>query len=145
MSASTMRCWRRARRTWWSSAPGASAARRGGDIPAAVARLQAQRPCERIWLETSGLADPAPILQTLIAANGLEAGGLAATVDAVNGAETLARYPEAVKQAVLADLLIVTKRDPRPGRRSGGPAAQAQSGARRSSRRASARSTPDAC
>ena len=36
-----------------------------GDIPAAAARLQAQRPCDRIWLETSGLADPAPILQTL--------------------------------------------------------------------------------
>lgn len=85
-----------------------------GDITAAAARLQAQRPSARIWLETSGLADPAPILQTLIAAHGLEAGGLAATVDAVNGAETLARYPEAVKQAALADLLIVTKRDLAP-------------------------------
>ena len=85
-----------------------------GDIPEAAARLQAQRPCARIWLETSGLADPAPILQTLIAAYGLEAGGLAATVDAVNGAETLERYPEAVKQAALADLLIVTKRDLAP-------------------------------
>ncbi len=82
-----------------------------GDIAAAAARLQAQRPCARIWLETSGLADPAPILQTLIAAPGLAAGGLAATVDAVNGAGTLERYPEAVKQVALADLLIVTKRD----------------------------------
>ncbi len=85
-----------------------------GDIMAAAARLQARRPTGRIWLETSGLADPAPILQTLIASPGLDAGGLATVVDAVNGLEALERYPEAAKQAALADLLIVTKTDLAP-------------------------------
>src|SRR5208282_3233056 len=59
--------------------------------------------------------DPAPILHTLmtepIVAARYMLDGVVATVDAVNGAGTLDRQPEAVKQAAVADRLIVTKSD----------------------------------
>ncbi len=70
---------------------------------------------ERVVIETSGLADPAPILHALMTGEALAArlalAGVVATVDAVNGAATLDRQPESVKQAAMADRLVLTKTD----------------------------------
>jgi G3E family GTPase len=69
----------------------------------------------RVAIETTGLADPAPILHTLmtdpIVAARYMLDGVVTTVDAVNGAGTLDRQPEAVKQAAVADRLLLTKSD----------------------------------
>ncbi|MGH7112988.1 MAG: CobW family GTP-binding protein [Stellaceae bacterium] len=69
----------------------------------------------RVVIETTGLADPAPILHTLISDPLVAAryllDGVVATVDAVNGAGTLDRQPEAVKQAAVAARLRLTKTD----------------------------------
>jgi G3E family GTPase len=69
----------------------------------------------RAVIETTGLADPAPVLHALISdpivAERYMIDGVVTTVDAVNGAGTLDRQPEAVKQAAVADRLIVTKAD----------------------------------
>jgi G3E family GTPase len=70
---------------------------------------------DRVVIETTGLADPAPILQTLMTDATLTThyrlDGVVATVDAVAGSATLDRYVEAVKQAAMADRLILTKTD----------------------------------
>jgi G3E family GTPase len=70
---------------------------------------------KRVVIETTGLADPAPVLHALlsdpIVAERYMIDGVVTTVDAVNGAGTLDRQPEAVKQAAVADRLIVTKAD----------------------------------
>jgi G3E family GTPase len=75
-------------------------------------------PFRRIVLETSGLADPGPTLYTLSADAFLEASlrldRVVTTVDAVIGARTLDRYPEAVAQAAVADFLLITKTDLSP-------------------------------
>jgi G3E family GTPase len=72
-------------------------------------------PFTRVVIETSGLADPAPILQTLMTdatiAERLVLNGVVTTVDAVNGAATLARETISVKQVAVADRLVVTKSD----------------------------------
>src|SRR5215831_16292198 len=69
----------------------------------------------RVAIETTGLADPAPILHTLmtdpIVAARYMLDGVVTTVDAVNGSATLDRQPEAVKQAAVADRLLLTKTD----------------------------------
>ena len=92
-----------------------------GDLANTLAELLAGRdagtvpPFERICIETSGLADPAPILQLLMTDKGLcsrlALSGVVTTVDAVNGLATLDREPEAAKQAAVADRLLVTKGD----------------------------------
>jgi G3E family GTPase len=70
---------------------------------------------ERVIVETTGVADPTPILHTLLSEPvvrhhyALEA--VVATVDALNGEATLRRQPESVKQAAVADTLLVTKAD----------------------------------
>ena len=70
---------------------------------------------DRIVIETSGLADPAPILQTLMTDPGIAGrlvlGGVVTTVDAVNGAETLAREGISQKQVAVADRIVLTKLD----------------------------------
>ena len=70
---------------------------------------------DRIVIETSGLADPAPILQTLMTDPGVAArlalGSVVTTVDAVNGAGTLAREDISRKQIAVADRLVLTKLD----------------------------------
>jgi G3E family GTPase len=70
---------------------------------------------ERVLIETSGLADPAPILQSLMLdatlAGRLSLQGVVTTVDAVNGVATLQRQPESVKQVAVADSLLLTKTD----------------------------------
>ncbi len=72
-------------------------------------------PFNRIVIETSGLADPAPILQTLMTdtdtAGRLVLGGVVTTVDAVNGAGTLEREGVSQKQVAVADRIVVTKMD----------------------------------
>src|ERR1044071_7251437 len=69
----------------------------------------------RAVIETTGLADPAPVLHALISdpivAERYMIDGVVTTVDAVNGAGTLDRQVEAVKQAAVADRLILTKTD----------------------------------
>src|SRR5438477_3440321 len=69
----------------------------------------------RVAIETTGLADPAPILHTLmtdpIVAARYMLDGVVTTVDAVNGAGTLDKQPEAVKQTAVADRLLLTKSD----------------------------------
>lgn len=69
----------------------------------------------RVVIETTGLADPAPVLHALfsdpIVAERYMIDGVVTTVDAVNGGATLDRQPEALKQAAVADRLIVTKAD----------------------------------
>src|SRR4029079_1769413 len=69
----------------------------------------------RVVIETSGLADPGPILQTFATDRALgdtfHVDVLAAVADAAAGLETLEWSAEARKQAILADRLIVTKSD----------------------------------
>ena len=70
---------------------------------------------DRVVIETTGLADPAPILHTLMTdpavARRYRLDGVIATVDAVNGSDTLDRQTESVKQAAVADRLLLTKTD----------------------------------
>src|SRR5262252_1137347 len=73
------------------------------------------RQFRRIVIETTGLADPAPILFTLgtdpMLDHRLRLAAVVTLVDAVQGAETLDRFSEAARQAALADLLVITKTD----------------------------------
>jgi G3E family GTPase len=72
-------------------------------------------PFDRVVIETSGLADPAPILHAVMSddvlAERLMLAGVVTTVDAVHGADTLQRQPESVKQVAVADRLVLTKTD----------------------------------
>jgi G3E family GTPase len=72
-------------------------------------------PLERIVIETSGLADPAPILFTVLTDTVLQhhfsVDNVIVTVDAVNGQLHLDRQPESVKQVAAADKIIITKTD----------------------------------
>jgi G3E family GTPase len=70
---------------------------------------------DRIVIETSGLADPAPILHALMTdaavAGRLVLGGVVTTVDAVTGVVTLEREAISRKQVAVADRIILTKLD----------------------------------
>ncbi|OLN23567.1 cobalamin biosynthesis protein CobW [Domibacillus antri] len=72
-------------------------------------------PLDRIIIETSGLADPAPILFTVLTDTVLqhhfEIDQVIVTIDAVNGQLHLDRQPESMKQAAVADKMIITKTD----------------------------------
>lgn len=72
-------------------------------------------PFDRIVIETSGLADPAPILQTLMTdaalAERLVLGSVATAVDAVTGAGTLAHEDVSQRQIAVADRIVLTKLD----------------------------------
>ncbi len=76
-----------------------------GDVP----------PFRRVLVETTGLADPAPILNTLLAEpvlrHHVEPGAVIATADAVHGLGQLDRHGESVHQAAAADRIVVTKAD----------------------------------
>jgi G3E family GTPase len=69
----------------------------------------------RVVVETTGLADPAPVLHTIMAHPYLvlryRLDGVVTLVDAVNGMATLDAHPESVKQAAVADRLALTKTD----------------------------------
>jgi G3E family GTPase len=76
---------------------------------------------ERVVVETTGLADPAPILHALMTDRDLcevyALDGVVATVDALTGLATLARHDEALRQAAVADRIVLTKTD-LPGARA---------------------------
>ncbi len=84
-----------------------------GDL--SIRRLKKEvPPFEHVVIETTGLADPAPILHTLMSVpvvGRYRLDTVVTTVDAVVGSETLETYDEAVKQAAIADSLVVTKTD----------------------------------
>ena len=92
-----------------------------GDLAEAIRSLFSRRErgiiprFDRLAIETTGLADPAPIVSTLLAEPVLRhhfrLGNVIATVDAVNGARQLAEHPESVKQAAIADRIVLTKTD----------------------------------
>ena len=70
---------------------------------------------DRVFVETTGLADPIPVLHTL-QTDGLvgaqyRLNGVVTLVDAVNGIGQLDTMPEAVKQSAVADRLVITKTD----------------------------------
>jgi G3E family GTPase len=69
----------------------------------------------RVLVETTGLADPAPILNTLlvepVVRHHFEPEVVVATVDGLNGLDQLERREETRKQVVVADRLVVTKTD----------------------------------
>ncbi|MBV9262549.1 MAG: GTP-binding protein [Pseudolabrys sp.] len=69
----------------------------------------------RLVLETTGLADPAPVLHTAMAHPYLvmryRLDGVVTVVDAVNGSASLDAHPEAVKQAAMADRIVLSKTD----------------------------------
>jgi G3E family GTPase len=92
-----------------------------GDLVRTTGDLLARRaagtvaPFERIVIETTGLADPAPILHALMTdrdiAEAVRLEAVIATVDAAAGCATLEAHPESVKQAALADRIVLTKTD----------------------------------
>ena len=69
----------------------------------------------RVVIETTGLADPAPILNALMGhpylALRYKLDGVVTTVDAVNGPATIERHREALRQVAVADRIVVTKTD----------------------------------
>ncbi|MGA1833033.1 CobW family GTP-binding protein [Rhizobium wenxiniae] len=71
------------------------------------------KPITRVVIETTGLADPAPVMQSVmgnpVIAQNFELEGVVTVVDAVNGLATLGAHPESVKQVAVADRLIVSK------------------------------------
>lgn len=73
------------------------------------------KPFKRVVIETTGLADPAPVLHTLmsdpVVAERCRLESVVTLVDAVNGGGTLDHHTEAVKQAAVADRLVLTKVD----------------------------------
>lgn len=88
-----------------------------GDLVEALNRIgeRAGPPVRQVLIETSGLADPGPILRTLMADPGIrsrfELAGVACTVDSVLGMGTLDRHAESVRQVAVADRLFLTKTD----------------------------------
>jgi G3E family GTPase len=72
-------------------------------------------PFDRILIETSGLADPVPVLRTLVTDENLSLlytpDAVVAVVDAVHAVDQLARRDEARKQVALSDILLVSKTD----------------------------------
>ncbi len=70
-------------------------------------------PFDRIIVETSGLADPAPLVAGLLGDSALETRcrlqQVVTLVDAIHAGDDIPRYPEARRQVALADLLLVTK------------------------------------
>jgi G3E family GTPase len=100
---------------------GCACCSRRNELADAIKRLvdQDQRreigPIKRIVIETTGLADPAPIISTLMSDPVLQhqvlIDSVLVTVDAVSGWDQLDRYDEARKQASVADVLLITKTD----------------------------------
>ncbi|MGO7213902.1 GTP-binding protein [Rhizobium ruizarguesonis] len=72
------------------------------------------KPVKRVVIETTGLADPSPVMQAImgnpVIATNFELDGVVTVVDAVNGLQTLDNHEEAHKQAAVADRLIVSKK-----------------------------------
>ena len=92
-----------------------------GDLAEAIRELHSKRErgiiprFDRLAIETTGLADPAPIVSTLLAEpvirNHFRLGNVIVTVDAVNAELHLRNNEESRKQAAIADRLVLTKSD----------------------------------
>ncbi|MGC9272133.1 CobW family GTP-binding protein [Acidiphilium sp.] len=92
-----------------------------GDVANALRDLWVRRakdelpPFRRVIIETTGLADPFPVMATVAADIALRhhfrPGKVITMVDAVNGIQTLKRFPESIQQVKAADRLFVTKCD----------------------------------
>ena len=92
-----------------------------GDLVQALRDLHFKRAAgevpafSRAVVETTGLADPAPLLRTLVelplVAARYSLAGIATTVDGEHGLAQLDAQPESVKQAAMADRLVITKAD----------------------------------
>ena len=92
-----------------------------GELSTAIKDLHSRRergllpPFRRLVIESTGLADPFPILSTVrsdpVLRHHFSLGNVITTVDAVNGAQQLDRHPESIKQVAVADRLVLTKTD----------------------------------
>ena len=92
-----------------------------GELSAALRDLWSRRArglvpaFRRVVVESSGLADPYPVISTIksdpVLRHHFRLATVLTTVDAVNGAATLERHVESVRQAAVADTLILTKTD----------------------------------
>lgn len=91
-----------------------------GDLVETLRDLRAKRSAgtvrnfSRVLIETTGLADPVPVIQALITfpvARAFRLGRVVCVVDAVNGLATLDAHDEAVRQVVVADELVISKGD----------------------------------
>ncbi len=92
----------------------------GGDLVDTLRELTIKRSrgevraFDRLIIETTGLADPAPVIQALMTmpvARRYRLRQVVTAVDAVHGLSTLDRHPEALKQAAVADEIVITKTD----------------------------------
>src|ERR1700730_12440995 len=92
-----------------------------GKLSTAIKDLHSRRerrllpPFRRLVIESTGLADPFPILSTVqsdpVLRHHFSLGNVITTVDAVNGARQLDAQPESVRQVAVADRLVLTKTD----------------------------------
>ncbi|WP_412558319.1 CobW family GTP-binding protein [Thalassospira sp. MIT1370] len=81
-----------------------------------VKRTRGEIPAfDRVIIETTGLADPAPILHTLMTdpllTTKFRLDSVVTTVDAIHGSGQLDQHPESVKQTAVADRILMTKSD----------------------------------
>lgn len=92
-----------------------------GDLVDTLLDLVAKRarglvpPFSRVVIETTGLADPSPILRSFITEKAISelfrVQAVVATIDGINGLRQIGEFEEARRQAAMADLLILTKSD----------------------------------
>lgn len=77
---------------------------------------------DRVIIETTGIADPGPVLQIILADplinTGYQLDGVVTTVDAINGEGTLDRFYESVKQVAVADRIVLSKTDLPEGKKN---------------------------
>jgi G3E family GTPase len=92
-----------------------------GELATAMRDLHSRRergtmpPFRRLVIESTGLADPFPVLSTLkadpVLRHHFRSAGVITTVDAVNGMFQLDRHIESVRQVAIADVIVLTKTD----------------------------------
>jgi G3E family GTPase len=92
-----------------------------GDLKDALIRMHDRRqkgevpPFKRLVIETTGLADPAPIVATVLTdpmlRHHFRMGSIVTVVDAIGGARNLERRPEALRQVAAADRIVISKTD----------------------------------
>lgn len=92
-----------------------------GELATAMRDLHSRRergavpPFRRLVIESTGLADPFPVLSTLkadpVLRHHFRAAGVITTVDTVNGMLQLERHIESVRQVAIADVIVLTKTD----------------------------------
>jgi G3E family GTPase len=92
-----------------------------GELSSAIRSLYSLRETkqitlfDRLLIETTGLADPFPILATIradpVLSHHFKLGNVITVVDAINGAGQIKHYTESVRQIATADRLVITKSD----------------------------------